>query len=96
MVSALLLALTCLPYVVGQLAQSPDLVFGGRVFNRTDYAQDLARIIQGWRGDWQARLPATSEPHDPSTIYMLYHLLGHLARLFLASLWAIALQFLRP
>ncbi len=80
-VSTLIVAVSTLPYLVGYLAQTADLRFGGALLDRVDYHSYLARMWQGYRGAWRFRLLFTSEAHEGVYSQPLYIILGHLARL---------------
>lgn len=74
-------AVTCLPYLYAWLAAPEGLVFGGLLTNPLDGNSYLAKMRQGFRGEWRFHLPFTPEPHDGAFIFTYYLALGHLARL---------------
>lgn len=77
--SAALLLIVNAPYALAYLA-GPQ-VFGGILFALADGLSYLAKMRQGWRGEWLFTLPYTAEP-GPGVFLFTYHLsLGHLARL---------------
>lgn len=78
-VSVGLMLLTSLPYLVGVLSQTPDLVFGGFLTAVEDGNHYLAVMQQGAAGRWLFTLPFTAEDHAPMAVYGLYLLLGRLA-----------------
>ncbi len=51
--TALLLAASCLPYLVAWLATPPGHQFVGLVINPLDGNSYLAKIREGWAGSWQ-------------------------------------------
>lgn len=57
-----------------------DYVFGGIYFNPLDGYSYLAKMRQGWEGDWQFHLPYTSEKGKGSYLFIFYLLLGHISR----------------
>ena len=78
-VAAIILAVSCLPYVVGYLATPPDRVFGGFLLDEIDSNTYLAKMQQGARGQWTATLLHTPEDHPALVLYVFYLALGHLA-----------------
>jgi hypothetical protein len=82
----LLLVLSALPYLVVWLAAPEGQVFGGILYNPWDGNSYLAKMRQGWWGDWQFHLPFTEEPHPGALIMTFYLFLGHVARWFDLSL----------
>lgn len=79
--SALIVAVSTLPYLAGYLAQTADWRFGGALLDRVDYHSYLARMWQGYRGEWGFRLLFTPELHAGVFSQPFYIVLGHLARL---------------
>lgn len=73
--------LTTLPYVLAELATGPDHVFGGFLLNPIDGNSYLAKMYQGWAGDWSFTLPYTAEAGEGAYLFTFYLFLGHLARL---------------
>lgn len=80
-VSVLIVAASTLPYLAGYLAQTADWRFGGAVLDRVDYDSHLAKMWQGYRGEWRYRLLFTPEAHEGAYLQTFYVALGHLARL---------------
>jgi hypothetical protein len=80
-IAALVVGLSCLPYVYAYLTMPPDLRFTGLLFNPQDGNSYYAKMLQGARGEWLFHLPFTSEPHEGAFIFTYYLALGHLARL---------------
>lgn len=78
--AALLLVLITLPYILAEQSAGESLVFGGFLLNPLDGTSYLAKMYQGWRGDWLFTLPYTAEVGKGALIYPFYLLLGHLAR----------------
>ncbi len=79
--SVLIVAASTLPYLAGYLAQMADWRFGGALLDRVDYHGYLARMQQGYRGEWRFRLLFTPEMHEGVYSQPLYIIPGHLARL---------------
>jgi hypothetical protein len=81
-VSALVVAASTVPYLAGYLAQTPGERFGGVVMNPVDYHSHLAKMWQGYRGQWRYCLLFTPEEHAGVFVQTFYVALGHLARFF--------------
>ena len=77
---ALILAAGSLPYIVAWEATPADHVFAGILINPLDGQSYLAKMRQGWLGNWQFFLTYSPEPHQGSYIFLTYLALGHLAR----------------
>jgi len=78
-VAVLTVALSSIPYAVGYLAQSPDKVFIGAVYDWEDYYSHLAKMQQGVQGSWRYHILFTPEDHPAAFINLFYIALGHLA-----------------
>jgi hypothetical protein len=78
-VATVVVAVSCLPYLVGYLFTPPDRVFGGFVLDTVDSNTYLAKMQQGAQGHWKAVLLHTPEDHPALRLYMFYLALGHLA-----------------
>lgn len=85
--SAVLLLITNAPYVLAYQAGSK--VFGGILFALADGLSYLAKMRQGWRGEWLFTLPYTAEPGPGVFLFTYYLSLGHVARLLGVSVEAI-------
>ncbi len=84
--ASVMVALTCLPYLYAWQAAPEGLAFGGLLTNPLDGNSYLAKMHQGFRGEWHFHLPFTPEPHDGALIFTYYLTLGRLARLLGLSL----------
>lgn len=73
-------ALTNLPYIFAAQAAGSNFVFGGFLLNPLDGNSYLAKMYQGWRGDWRFTLPYTAQSGNGSYLFLFYLFLGHLAR----------------
>jgi energy-converting hydrogenase Eha subunit C len=80
-VAALVMAISSVPYLAGYLAQTADIRFAGAVLDRADYHSHLAKMRQGYSGEWSYRLLFTPETHAGAYLQTFYVALGHLARL---------------
>jgi hypothetical protein len=54
--------------------------FDGAVLDQADYHSHLAKMWQGYRGEWRYRLLFTPEEHSGAYLQTFYVGLGHLAR----------------
>jgi hypothetical protein len=80
--AGVILAVSCLPYLIGWAATPSGYQFGGILVNPFDGNSYLAKMRQGWAGTWQSHLTYTPDPHDGASIIYLFYLgSGHLARL---------------
>jgi hypothetical protein len=75
----LLLLVVNAPYALAYLA-GPQ-IFGGILFALADGLSYLAKMREGWRGEWLFTLPYTAEPGPGVFLFTYYLALGHLARL---------------
>ena len=81
----LILAIT-IPYLYAAQAGGSEYVFGGFFLNVQDGNSYLAKMYQGWRGDWRFKLPYTADPGKGGYINLFYLGLGHVARILNVSL----------
>ena len=79
--AALVLTFSCLPYLIAWFTTPAGYQFGGLLVNPLDGHSYLAKMRQGWAGEWQFRLNYTPEPHEGAWVYTFYLALGQLARL---------------
>lgn len=70
------------PYLYGFIIQGPDKVFSGFIMRWNDNNTYLAKMEQGFNGNWMFTFDYALEPHDSAFIYPLYLGLGHLIRIF--------------
>jgi hypothetical protein len=75
------IALTVLPYCTAAILSGHDFVFGGFLLNPLDGNSYLAKMRQGWDGNWQFYLPFTADQGKGSYLFLFYLFLGHAARL---------------
>ncbi len=75
--SVLAAGFACLPYLLAYGVR--DHVFTGILINPIDGNSYLAKMAEGWRGDWLFTLPYTAEPGPGAFIFTYYLFLGHLA-----------------
>ena len=74
------LLLITFPFIVASNASTEDRVFGGLLINPVDGNSYLAKMRQGYAGNWLFTLPYTAEPGWPAAMNIYYLLLGHMAR----------------
>ena len=77
--SALIVGLTCLPFLVAWQATPSGAQYTGLLINHYDGQSYYAKMQQGARGDWLFHLPFTPESHEGAFVYTFYLALGQLA-----------------
>ncbi|WP_299028102.1 hypothetical protein [uncultured Thermanaerothrix sp.] len=80
--SLMILGVVGLPYIFAALVTPEGYVFGGFLFNPLDGNSYLAKMYEGFLGEWRFRLPYTAEASYSVYLFTFYIFLGHLARLF--------------
>lgn len=70
-----------IPLVVGIIKSDENLIFGGLIFNPIDGYSYLAKMQEGYAGEWTFQLPYSSQENGEVFIFTLYIFLGHIARL---------------
>jgi hypothetical protein len=78
--------LTLLPYLWANAAAGSGHVFAGFLLNPLDGATYLAKMRQGWEGNWLFTLPFTADPGPGSFLFTYYLLLGHLPACYISLL----------
>jgi hypothetical protein len=81
----IILVLVILPYALAWIFQGED-IFSGLLFNPTDGYSYLAKMRQGWEGNWKFYLPYTAQEGGGAYIFLFYLFLGHAAHWFHLSL----------
>jgi hypothetical protein len=79
-IALLVLLLISVPYLTAWAAAGSGYVFGGFLLNPTDGNSYLAKMYEGWRGDWRFTLPYSAAQSPGAYLFTFYILLGHLAR----------------
>lgn len=79
-IALIFLLLITLPYLAAWAFAGQATVFGGFLLNPIDGNSYLAKMYQGWRGDWKFTPPFSAEPGEGAYLFLLYLVLGHLAR----------------
>jgi hypothetical protein len=80
-ISLIVLLLVSIPYFLAERASGTDFVFNGFLLNPFDGNTYLAKMYQGWQGNWRFKLPYTADPGEGAYLFLFYLALGHLARL---------------
>ncbi len=80
-VGILALLLVSIPYLFAFLGGDNRWVFGGFLLNPIDGHSYLAKMQQGFQGNWKFVLPYTAEPGEGTYLFLLYICLGHIARM---------------
>jgi len=85
-VAGLIVIASTVPYLAGYLAQTAEMHFGGALLDQIDYHSHLAKMWQGYRGQWRYRLLFTPEDDRGVYLQVFYVALGYLARIVGLSL----------
>ena len=93
-ISLIVLVLVTLPYLLAAGSGGTDYEFNGFLLNPQDGNSYLAKMRQGWEGQWRFRLPFTADSGEGAYLFLFYLFLGHLARLVDLPL-VIAFHFAR-
>ena len=80
--TVVVVAAASVPYLIAYLTTPDDLFYLGFLSNPEDGHTYLAKMRQGWQGDWLFHLAFTPEPHQGEFLFTYYLFLGHLARWF--------------
>ena len=78
------------PFLIAQFTINNEFTFGGFLFNPIDGTSYLAKMRQGFDGEWLFRLPYTAEPGEGAPINLIYLFLGHVAK---ATGWSLLFTF---
>ncbi|HEX6305489.1 MAG TPA: hypothetical protein VFZ76_14940 [Anaerolineales bacterium] len=81
-----LLLIILFPFVFALLAGGGDYHFGGFLINPMDGNTYLAKMYQGYQGDWQYSLPYSAQVEAGAYLFLFYIFLGQVARVTGASL----------
>jgi hypothetical protein len=79
--SAVVLVVLSIPYLVGWLSATPQAHFSGFIFGLEDMYSYLAKMRFGARDGWEFRLVYTSEPHSGGLVFLPFLALGKLTAL---------------
>jgi hypothetical protein len=83
--SVIILLFINVPFVIGAFVSTPAYQYGGFVYGLEDGYSYLAKMQEGAAGFWFFYLAYSPEPHSGGPFFLMYLLLGKLARLFNAS-----------
>jgi hypothetical protein len=75
------LVLISLPYFYAFSIGGTGHVFSGFLVNPLDGNSYLAKMYEGWRGEWKFTLPYTAEKGDGNLLFVFYLGLGHISRI---------------
>lgn len=81
-VGILFLSAISLPYIYAFTTGERGITFNGFLLNPQDGNSYLAKMYQGWSGQWRFQLPFTQDPGEGAYIFLFYLSLGHVARIF--------------
>jgi hypothetical protein len=76
-----LAVITAIPYAYAYLTQPPGHVFMGFFYLGDDANTYLAKMRQGWEGEWGWQNRYTTEASPTAYLFMFWIVLGHLAAL---------------
>lgn len=80
-ICTIILGLTQIPYLIAFSSAPPEAVFTGFLINPLDGNSYLAKMYEGYRGDWLFTLPYTAHVGNGAFLFFFYILSGHIARL---------------
>lgn len=75
-----IILLISLPFVYAFQSGNAESIFGGFLINPIDGHSYLAKMQQGFQGEWRFVLPFTAEPGQGAYLFLFYLGLGHIAR----------------
>jgi len=92
-VAIFVLLLITIPYIFAATSPNGEVIFGGFLLNPKDGNSYLAKMYQGFTGNWLFSLPFTVEIGDEKPLFTFYLFLGHIARWFrLDLIWMFHLS----
>lgn len=69
-----------LPFLYAGLLWNNEYQFGGFLLNPLDGFSYLAKMYQGWEGNWRYQMAFSADPGEGVYIQLFYLFLGHVAR----------------
>lgn len=78
--------LITVPFLIANYLADQDHVFAGFLANPIDGNSYLAKMRQGYEGNWFFTLPYTADPGEGAALNLYYLLLGHMAAVLGLSL----------
>lgn len=85
LIGGIFLLVVTVPYLLAYQQAGDAHRFAGFLLNPIDGHSYLAKMHQGWQGEWRFTLPFTVEAGDGGYLFLFYLGLGHLARIFTLS-----------
>lgn len=82
LIAIAIIELGSIPYQIGYLSQTDDLIFRGTYIDTADYAVHISMMQAGKLGEWAYQMRFTSEEHIPAFIRLFYIFLGHMSNWF--------------
>lgn len=79
-ITVVVLVAISVPFFIAAQKGGKDYIFGGFLLNPIDGNSYLAKMRQGWEGQWMFVLPYTVEPGQGAYLFIFYIALGQLAR----------------
>jgi hypothetical protein len=80
LIGSVLIIIITLPYLVADLSVGSAYQFRGFLLNPSDGNSYLAKMRQGFEGEWLFTLPFSSETGKGAFLFEFYLLLGHISR----------------
>lgn len=93
LLSAIVIIMISAPYLYAVQMDSADSVFAGFLINPIDGHSYLAKMQQGFRGEWRFVLPYTAEAGNGAYLFLFYLGLGHLSRILSLPLLVVFHNF---
>jgi len=81
LIALVVLVAVVAPYVYAAISAGEEHYFGGFLLNPTDGYSYLAKMYQGWEGNWHYQMAFSAQPGEGAYINLLYLFLGHVARI---------------
>jgi hypothetical protein len=82
LLSFVMALLSAVPYVIASGVAPDGTLFNGFLINPIDGFSYLAKMRQGFEGNWTLVLPYAPEPGPRALLYIYYVLLGHFSHFF--------------
>jgi hypothetical protein len=82
----LFIVLISAPYLWAFQSVGHGFQFGGFLINPLDGNSYLAKMYQGWQGNWKFYLPYSAQPGDGGYLFLFYLALGKISKLSGATL----------
>ncbi len=93
LVLSIFLIMLIAPFVAAFISHRPNDFFGGFLLNPIDGNSYLAKIQQGFNGEWKFQLPYSAQSNGNIFLFTFYILLGHIARILnISPLWIFHLS----